>query len=72
MDKRKRKAARAENGCPLRILIKLEYHFFIPGKENQIGLLHRIRILISTLGMVNLGSWAQGHGRKFLLFIHKH
>lgn len=27
MDKRKRKAARAENGCPLRILIKLEYHF---------------------------------------------
>lgn len=26
-DKRKRKAADAENGCPLRILIKLEYHF---------------------------------------------
>ncbi|KAL4684489.1 hypothetical protein H8959_022183 [Pygathrix nigripes] len=26
MDKRKHKAARAENGCPLRILIKLEYH----------------------------------------------
>ena len=66
-DKWKLEVPAAENRCPLRVVIKLEYHFslFGQGKSNQSSAFTQNANIHLYLVAGGLGGWAQGMAEKF-------